>query len=167
MIPPEGIVVRELCIFSPGGIVDMTMLIHGQRATTPYRYFEIWNSAPPVVGPPSACMFGELQLASGASPTYNVSTNCDMELVNNSFMTPDNRTWQFLPPSPVSLNVLSDQGIAMLGVAPPPQQSVYCSFIRLFGAECDAVFDQLQHALSLGVPTKKMHMDRNAVCYPQ
>jgi hypothetical protein len=153
LISPHGSVVRELCIFAPGGIVDMIMAIHGERTTTnnnndigigiatttPAQYYEMWFNAPAAsLLPPAAGIFGQWQLAQGASANYNVSSNCEIALVNSAFSTPQNRTWTAVPDSGALMNVFADQGVSMLGVVAPPAQSVYCSFIPLFGSECEA-----------------------------
>lgn len=172
LISPIGTVVRELCLFAPGGIIDMIMAIHGERTNapaTPGRYFEIWNNAPAESGlPVSGGIFGDFRLASGASSsTYNTSTNCDIALVNGFLTTPQNRSWTALPDSDVVMNIFADQGVGMLGAQTPPLQSVYCSFIQLYGSECEAALDTLQQQLATGVPHKKIVIDRNAVCYGQ
>jgi hypothetical protein len=178
LISPHGVVVRELCLFAPGGIVDMIMAIHGERTTTtagtgttttPGQYFELWSNAPAATQmPPVGGMFGHWQLAPGApSASYNVSLNCAIALVSSALTTPQNRSWTALPDSDVVMNVFADQGVGMLGAATPPAQSVYCSFIPLFGAECDAALDRLLQTLALATPPKKLSIDRQSACYPQ
>lgn len=159
IFPPSGAVVSQTCAFEPGGVHVIPMLVHGQRNATLPAYFESWGELPAVLGTSPGSQWGQIVMRKGASPSFNSSVNCDMDIVNNAVLLPNNSTWLPMPPQPSFLN-WSPAGLFLAG------QGTACIVTRIYGLECELIFDALQKRLAAGVPRKLMPIDRQTACNP-
>lgn len=149
--------VRQTCLFEPGGVQDIPMLIF-KEGFNKFTYFESWFYAPPALGFSFGCQRG---VVSFTNVNYSQSVSCATLLQQNQMFSSLNHSYVPQPDQTGVINVRPDgQSLTLMGAG------VSCEFSFVTGPACLALCDVFAKNISSGVPYQPLPFDPVAVCLP-